>query len=97
METKELIFNGKKFFEGEYPCYIGKTIRHITSYRIPTSWFDNDSGTMRENPAPNISSAFNNKMVKGQMVLVKSIYLKVPNGGDWLKVSDILQNGGSIE
>ena len=26
MKTKELIFNGKKFFEGQEPSYVGKTI-----------------------------------------------------------------------
>lgn len=92
---KELIFSGKKYFEGQTPNYIGKTIK--------TPRAEIDCGRMTSNDGwfANFSVIPQGKVI-GQMVNGQNIYLVAENthldSGDYayFKLSDLIQNGGSV-
>ena len=91
METKELIFNGKKFFEGNY---IGRTAYNGwgTSFQLWHWRYDKFIGS----PGVVISLE-GSGLITGQMNMNGEVYLTDdPNCIDWFKLSDLLENGGGI-
>lgn len=80
METKELIFNGKKFFEGQTPNYIGKTINGLKKGTI-NPWGINTNPSSEEpelawlgkvgggNVNSLAATRFNGKKIYGQVLL----------------------------
>lgn len=95
METKELIFAGKKFFEGQVPSYIGKHIVGVKQglmtysvYLIP----NNATFDKRVIPPSNsiIVAQFCNYLGH------EGTYVDYIDGKDEyiVKLDDILQNGG---
>lgn len=110
METKELIFNGKKFFEGQIPNYIGKTASMPNSSGILGYILRIDGGSSF-NLLPYYDmprKAYSGKIV-GQFTQSNEVYILAlfsdEHGGllNWdnhpvvFDVTNILQNGGSIE
>ena len=94
METKELIFNGKKFFEGNY---IGRTAYNGSGYwgtRFQL-WHWRD-GKFIGSPGVVIELE-GSGLITGQMNMNGEVYLTDdPNCIDWFKLSDLLKNGGGI-
>lgn len=94
METKELIFNGKKFFEGQVPCYFGKKVKAPTK-RINGYVFDG-------NAAQRIGSddSFmpeDGTTITGQAKNIGSneVFLHTNLSWEyWFTLTDLLQNGG---
>lgn len=105
METKELIFNGKKFFEGVEPNYIG---RNVTLPKIKIRFYDiQNTNTLV--PSGSYTDCQNGKLlgaagtIAGQAVVDGETLVSIswPFQFDYdnvdytyVKLSDILQNGG---
>lgn len=90
METKELIFNGKKFFEGNY---IGRTAYNgWDSFQLWHWKYGKFIG------APGVViSLVGSGLITGQMNMNGEVYLTDdPNCLDWFKLSDLLKTGGGI-
>lgn len=97
---KEILFNKQKYFEGQMPSYIGKNIVKLSSQNIQTYYLNTTSGTTDESHIVK-GNFFNNKKIQGQLVELNSIYIQVtdgtlPNPNPWLKLSDLIKNGGVL-
>lgn len=96
MKIDHMIFNSKKWYEGQMPCYVGKTIRalrSVTSYNLYQSTnagFQNDGN----DPIPN-------GKVLGQIQMGNSVFLmwhyRLLGNYEWFNLNELFQNGGGIE
>lgn len=95
METKELIFNGKKFFEGNY---IGRTAYDGTEFydkRFP-AWYWRSDQFIGGNEGI-VTQLEGSGLITGQMNMNGEVYLTdEPNCINWFKLSDLLKEGGGI-
>ena len=110
---KELIFSGKKYYEGTVPNYIGKTITgvqsNIASFTYTPACDNNNVGlNERFDRYGSFKSEFLNGIrIIGQAVLKNGdILLMIPadygSPGSYayslfVKLADIVKNGGGIE
>lgn len=85
---KELIFSGKKFFEGEEPNYIGKTIK---SPKNPIAYFISYNDGYLD---PSNHTMIPDGTVKGVVTSDFAGGTYITNGAWWYKLTDLIQNGG---
>lgn len=93
MKIDHMIFNSKKWYEGQMPCYVGKTIRasrSVTSYNLYQSTntgFQSDGN----DPIPN-------GKVLGQIQMGNSVFLmwhyRLLGNYEWFNLNELFQNGG---
>lgn len=93
---KELIFSGKKYYEGTMPNYLGKTLTEVGSYTYAIS----TSGSPNHFQMKKIEwSTTKGKIVGVLMDYKNNIYVSTGERDTglnelWHKVSDLIQNGG---
>ena len=102
---KELIFSGKKYFEGQTPNYIGKTLKGAGTNKVEGATVDYDfrsneavwSSAYREIPA----NSLNGRKIYGQAIddfnfvcVLMPYYYNGNTYMEWFRVSELTENGG---
>ena len=92
MAIDHMIFNSKKWYEGQMPSYLGKSIKVINPSGIVNIYFIEQVGLVSQGTSYL-------KDIAGTKILIEYLYgneLYVSNmtGSACYKVSELLQNGG---
>ena len=92
MAIDHMIFNSKKWYEGQMPSYLGKSIKAINPYGIVKRYYIDPVGLGSQGTSYL-------KDIAGTEILIEYLYeneLYVSNmrGFACYKVSELLQNGG---
>lgn len=86
---KELIFSGKKYFEGTMPSYFGKTVKKPSSgckpYVYDSFW---------DQPDEDWSLVYPEGKIIGEATTTDGKYLLTRTSSYWISLTELLQNGG---
>lgn len=94
MKIDHMIFNSKKWYEGQMPNYIGKTIK------APSNYLDSYYSTPGQNKTVEKNGAGwkpqSGLKVLGQIELDNEVYILsgYPHDYNWVKLNDLIKNGG---
>lgn len=104
---KELIFSGKKYYEGKFPCYIGMNIKApksgLPAYYMADSPVDGaDMPLSTAKPSLTPAELDNKEVIAQRLNGLDDFYLLIQPAGYysyincWIKLSDLVKNGGDI-